>query len=82
MYFHSFTFAVMIVGTVIEVLGFETVSDYLLLVIPVYLLLGMKRVYAQGWPRTVFKWGALEMAHLSVLIVTLFGVLAVTLLFF
>ena len=81
-YFHSFTFAVMIVGTVIEVLGFETVSDLFLLVIPVYLLIGMKRVYTQPWPRTVFKWGALGMAHMSVLMLALFGALATTLLFF
>ena len=81
-YFHSFTFAVMIVGTIIEVLGFETMSDLLLLVVPAYLLLGMKRVYEQSWPRTVIKWGALGMAHLSVLMVTFFGVLTVTLLFF
>ena len=81
-YFHSFTFAVMIVGTVIEVLGFETVSDLSLLVIPVYLLMGMKRAYAQPWPRTVFKWGALGMTHMTVLTVTFMGVLVVTLVFF
>ena len=81
-YFHSFAFAVMIVAALIEMVGFDIFSDYLLLVIPAYLLLGMKRVYAQGWPRTVFKCGALGMAHLSVLVVTFLGVLTVTLLFF
>ena len=81
-YFHSFTFAVLIVANLIELAGFDTLSDNLMLVIPAYLLLGMKRVYAQGWPPTILKWGALGMAHLSVLMVTFFGVLAVTLLFF
>ena len=71
----------MIVGSIIEVLGFEIISDYLLLVIPAYLLVGMKRVYGQRWPRTVIKWGALGVAHLSVLMVTFLSVLAVTLVF-
>lgn len=34
----------------------DAVSRYTTLILLVYLVLAMKRVYAQGWPRTIFKW--------------------------
>ncbi len=42
----------------------------------------MKRAYEQKWPRTIVKWGTLGMAHMSVLMLALFGALATTLFFF
>ncbi len=81
-YFHSFAFAVIIVSNLIELVGFDTLSGILVLVIPVYLLFGMKRAYEQKWPRTILKWGTLGMAHMSALLITLFGALATTLFFF
>jgi hypothetical protein len=79
-YFHSFTFAVMIVATLIELTGWEVVSDILMVAVPAYLLLGMKRFYQQTWPRTVVKWGVLGATHMAVVWVTLAGALAATVL--
>jgi hypothetical protein len=79
-YFHSFTFAVMIVATLIELAGWEAVSDILMVAVPAYLLLGMKRFYQQTWPRTVVKWGVLGATHMAVVWVTLAGALAATVL--
>jgi hypothetical protein len=79
-YFHAFTFAVMIVTTLIELAGWEVVSNILMLAVPAYLLLGMKRFYRQTWPRTVVKWGVLGATHMAVVWVTLAGALAATVL--
>jgi hypothetical protein len=80
-YFHAFTFAVMIVATLIELAGWEVVSNILMVAVPAYLLLGMKRFYQQTWPRTLVKWGVLGATHIAVVWVTLAGALAATVLF-
>lgn len=42
---------------------FDWVEGLLLLWMPVYLLLMQKRVYGQGWPMTLLKYGALGMIY-------------------
>lgn len=62
---HAFAFLWFIV---INLLGYvpyvRSVSGLLMLYLPVHLLLGLKRVYRQGWFITVLKAGAIGLVHL------------------
>ena len=42
---------------------FDWVEGLLLLWMPVYLLLMQKRVYGQGWPMTLLKYGVLGVIY-------------------
>jgi hypothetical protein len=41
----------------------EVVARFTVLILIVYTVLAMKRVYAQGWVRTLFKWSLLAGAY-------------------
>ena len=65
-YLHCFVFSVVTVSTIPDVLGLSalaSIADVLLIVIPVYLLLAMKRFYAEGWIRTTVKAWAVLVAY-------------------
>ena len=48
--------------------------------IPIYLLLMQKRVYGQGWPMTLVKYGVLGMSYMVLLVISLAGAMLVGLL--
>lgn len=78
---HAFAFLLL---TVVKLLGFvpyaRSVRGFLFLALPVHLLLGLKRVYGQGWPATTLKAAAVGFVHLlavlATLVLTAFALLA------
>jgi hypothetical protein len=62
---HAFMFLVFTVGLLLSKVFF--MAPLLCLWMPVYMLLAMKRVYGQGWLKTVTKWFVLGCAYLTVL---------------
>ena len=68
-YYHSFVFFLVAFVSVPEALGWETVAswlDVLILYVPVYLLLAMKRFYGESWPKTLLKGAALGFVYMAV----------------
>lgn len=65
LHFHAFAYVVFAIALVI---GSDWVFLIPSIVLPVYLLLAMKRAYAQGWILTVFKWLVLGNTYLILLI--------------
>lgn len=65
LHFHAFVF---LTAAVMILAWNPLVSAVHSLAVVVYLLLAMKRVYAQGWPKTVLKYGALLAAYSVVLV--------------
>lgn len=58
----------------------DTVSRYTTLILLVYLVLAMKRVYAQGWTRTIFKWLMLSGMYALALGIAIVGAVMVAIL--
>ncbi len=78
-YFHCFVFVVVIAATFIGLIpGISGVGDALSLLIPVYLVVGIRKVYGQGWGKTIFKSAFLGFTHLMIVGVTLGGILFLT----
>lgn len=83
LYYHSFAFTVMAVSGIPNMLRLEVIADWfaaLLLVLPVYLALAMKRFYGESWFRTGLKFVAVSFTYLVVTSVTWLGALTVSLL--
>lgn len=80
---HAFAF---LVFTAVKLLGYvpylRSVRGLLLLLLPVYLLLGLKRVYREGWVATLLKATGIGVLHLlatlAVLAATGFALLLAT----
>lgn len=71
LYLHVFAFSITIVITVPAAVGLERVSNVLgLLVIwiPVYLFLGLRRVYGESRLKTTAKWGFVSLSYLLLLL--------------
>ena len=82
-YLHAFAFMMMTVVAVPEALGFPRVGDVfalILLVVPVYLVVAMKRFYGGGWPATLAKGLAVSVAYNLLAGVTMIGLFVLTLL--
>ncbi|NNK63471.1 MAG: DUF3667 domain-containing protein, partial [Gemmatimonadetes bacterium] len=65
-YLHAFAFMMMTIVALPEAFGFPQVGDVLaliLLVVPVYLVVGMKRFYGGTWPVTLAKGLAVSVAY-------------------
>ena len=78
LYFHSFVFLVSAVVALPDALGLTAVSawtDAILLVVPVHLLLAMKRFYDQSWVVTSLKWGLASLLYGLLGALTLTGIL-------
>lgn len=58
----------------------DAVSRYTVLILLVYLILAMRRVYAQGWMRTIFKWLALSGMYALALGIAIVGAVMVAIL--
>ncbi len=69
---HAFAFLLL---TTIKLLGYvpyaRSVRGFLFLALPVHLLLGLKRVYGQGWPLTLAKAALVGFMHLLAVLATL-----------
>ena len=65
---HAFFFILMIVVTLVNLLGVPTLSSLFTMVgiigPALFLLIGMRRVYGQGWIATGIKWGLLLLGYL------------------
>ena len=82
-YFHSFAFLIVAAAEVVEATRIPVLAQgagAALLLIPAHLLLGIRRFYAQGWMRSLFKWLAVSMAYFLILSVTMLGLILVALL--
>jgi hypothetical protein len=66
LHFHAFAYVLFSIALII---GSGWVFLIPAIVLPVYLLLAMRRAYAQGWIRTVIKWFVLSNIY-SILLVT------------
>ncbi len=65
-YLHCFVFLVVAIGALPEVFGFVALSgwtDALLLVVPVYFALALRRFYGEGWVRTIAKGAVVSIAY-------------------
>ena len=62
-YFHSFAFSMFLMNILCEMAGLSALGGLFVLAIPVYLLLGMRRSYQEGWGKTTAKWFAIGAAH-------------------
>lgn len=82
-YLHCFVFIVVAITTLPDVMGLARLAspaDLLLLGVPVYLVLAMKRFYGEGWARTLLKGWAVSIAYVALGGVTMMGLLLVSLL--
>jgi len=73
----------MAVSALPDALGMPLIGEWaavLLLIVPVHLLLAMRRFYEESWPRTVLKWAAVSWAYATVGTVTLVSLLVGSLL--
>ena len=70
----SFTFIAM---ALIALIPFELTEIILPIWVAGYMLVAMRVVYRQSWPKTIFKWGILGIAYLTLLS---FGVIAAAML--
>lgn len=73
---HAFFFILLIAVILVNLLGIQVLSSLMTMLgivgPAVYLLVGMRRVYGQGWGMTLFKWGLLLLGYL-LLISVAFG---------
>ncbi|HEX2781738.1 MAG TPA: DUF3667 domain-containing protein [Gemmatimonadaceae bacterium] len=58
--------------------AFDVLEPIAITAIVVYLVLALRRVHRESWPRTLLKTGALAMAYVLVFAATLVGLLALT----
>lgn len=69
---HAFAFLLL---TTVKLLGYvpyvRSVRGVLFLALPVHLILGLKRVYGQGWPTTILKAAGVGFVHLLAVLATL-----------
>lgn len=82
-YFHSFVFLVVGFTGLPEIVGLDAASrwlDLLMLTVPVYLALALRRFYGDGWPRTLFKATALSLTYGVIGIVAVVTLLIVSVL--
>jgi hypothetical protein len=82
-YLHCFVFIVVTVTTIPEVVGLSSLAsmlDVLLLTVPIYLVLAMKRFYDEGWTRTLLKSWALSITYAFLGGATIVGLLLMSLL--
>jgi hypothetical protein len=82
-YLHCFVFIVVTVTTVPEVIGLPALAsmlDPLLLTVPIYLVLAMKRFYGEGWLPTLLKGWAVSITYAVLGGMTMTGLLLFSLL--
>lgn len=83
---HTFIFLMMIFGALVEILlpaALHSVSNVFTATVPFYLVIAMRKVYGQSWPRTVVKFILLSLAQVVVFILSLvIMVIAVVYLYF
>jgi hypothetical protein len=72
LHYHSFAF---LLFTVMLPLARTPIEPFLLLWMFLYLPIALRRVYAQGWIRTVLKWWALSFSYMLILVVGLVATL-------
>jgi hypothetical protein len=72
LHYHSFAF---LLFTVMLFLSETPIEPFLLLWMFLYLPIALRRVYAQGWIRTVLKWWALSFSYMVVLVLGLVATL-------
>ena len=82
-YLHALAFLLVAVVATPEALGFPMVSDIMaliLLVVPVHLVVGMKRFYGGSWTASILKGFAVSAAYNVLAGVTMIGLFVLTLL--
>lgn len=82
-YLHSFAFMIVAASALPDALGMSTIGRWtpvILLVVPVHLLMAMKRFYDESWPRTILKCGAVSWFYMSITTITVAALLVVSLL--
>ena len=82
--FHTVVFFVIALGEVIAAVPGkipEYVGATVMLAVPAHLILGIRRFYGSGWTGTLIKSLLLGVSYLAVLIVTLMGLLLLSVLF-
>jgi hypothetical protein len=78
--YHTFGFALLLVAAALaQVLAQSTVSSLVFIGLAFYLLLAMKRFYAQNWFWTVAKFAFVGFVYLCFLLPTILTVLAISL---
>ncbi|HEY6578951.1 MAG TPA: DUF3667 domain-containing protein [Rhizomicrobium sp.] len=78
--YHTFGFALLLVAAALaQVLAESTVSSVVFIGLPLYLLLAMKRFYAQNWFWTCAKFAFVGFLYLCFLLPTILTVLAISL---
>jgi hypothetical protein len=64
---HAHAFMFVLFTMIVLLRKVPIVPSLLCLWVPIYILLAMKRVYGQGWPKTLTKWFVLGCVYLTVL---------------
>jgi len=81
-YFHCFAFFVILFVLLVSMFFegiVQTIAGFLILLIPIYLITGMKRFYRQSIIRTFVKFMLLSGVYTVVLLFGMFGIIVLTL---
>lgn len=81
-YFHCFAFLVFLLVILVSIFFDGTVQDvgwFLTILIPIYLLVGMKRFYQQSVIKTIFKFILLSGVYTFILLFGVLGIIVLTL---